>query len=84
MLLENPALIVFYQKARAQPGPLCDQLIAIERKYQAKLARAFPKLTKSQVLAVHGLFHGMISAPFMTEEALKECYSIVFAWIADR
>jgi AcrR family transcriptional regulator len=81
MFLKNPSLVVFYQKWRMQPGPVCKQLMEIEKKYQAKIKEAFPFLTSAQIVAVHGLFHGLISAPFMNDEALRESYSVISNWI---
>lgn len=72
LYLEHPSLAVFYQKWRTQPSPLQDRLIAIEERYQDKLRRTFPHLPNSQIIALHGVLHGLMTAPFVTDEAIRE------------
>lgn len=71
MLLSRPAFAVFYLRWRTQKrSPLSARLAAIEVRYQAMLASAFPHLAKEQIGALHGIFYGVVTAPFLTDEAL--------------
>lgn len=72
MFLDNPSLVLFYMRWRTQPSPWQKKFREVDKRYQAKLKAAFPHLSDSQVLIVHGLYHGLVTAPFMTAEALKE------------
>lgn len=71
MFVGNPALVVFYQRWRMQSSPLKNQLVEIERRYQAKIHAAFPHLSRTQVVTLHSLFHGLITAPFSTEDSIR-------------
>lgn len=68
----NPALAVFYLKWRSQASPLRDQLIQFEKRYVAKLRKAFPHLTATQAELVQAFLHGLITAPFVEEKTMDE------------
>lgn len=55
-----------------QPSLLQDLLIKTEKRYQAKLRAAYPKLSSTQILALYGILHGLAMAPFLTDEAVRE------------
>ncbi|MGZ3651324.1 MAG: TetR/AcrR family transcriptional regulator [Bdellovibrionota bacterium] len=82
MFLENPALAVFYQKWRAEPLSLLGQkFIEIEKRYQAKIAEAFPSLRPNSVVTLHAIFHGLITAPFATTESIREGFELCGRYI---
>jgi AcrR family transcriptional regulator len=84
IFLKNPALAVFYQKWRTQNSPFQKQLIEIERRYHDKLKKVFPQLSTKQILAIHGIFHGLVTAPFLNDESIREALSMVNLFQGDR
>jgi AcrR family transcriptional regulator len=77
MFLKNPSLVVFYQRARMQNSDIGRQLIAIEKRYQEKLKKSFPKMSADQIVGLHALFHGMITAPFLDARSLEAALKLV-------
>jgi AcrR family transcriptional regulator len=77
MFVKNPSLVVFYQRARMQDSDVCRQLVAIEKRYQQKLMKTFPKMSEEQVVGLHALFHGMITAPFLDAKGLAAALGLV-------
>lgn len=77
MFRKNPALVVFYQKWRMQDSPIGKQLEEIEVRYQKKLKACYPHLSAVQVMILHAIFHGLITAPFLTNEGLKEAVLVL-------
>ena len=83
MFLRNPSLVVFYQRSRMQDSQPGRQFIAIERRFQEKLKRSYPRLTDLQISAVHGLFHGVITAPFLNPASLECALALIDFHCAD-
>ncbi len=78
MVLERPAFSVFYLRWRTQKrSPLAVKLIEIEKRYQAMLSAAFPHLAKEQIVALHSILYGVVSAPFLTDEAIEVIRSLL-------
>ena len=77
MFLKNPSLVVFYQRARMQDSAAGRQLIDIEKRYQAKLKKSFPRMSEDQIKGIHALFHGMITAPFLDSKSLEAALELV-------
>lgn len=75
--LKNPAIAAFYQRWRAQDSPWRDQLTKFETDFQMKIKKSFPHLSMAKVLAIHGIFHGLITAPFITDAAIAEAAKLV-------
>jgi AcrR family transcriptional regulator len=75
--LRHPEIAAFYQRWRSQPSPLRDQLIKYEKRFQQKLRKTYPHLTNAQVIAIHGIFHGLITAPFMNDDAVAEVAELI-------
>jgi AcrR family transcriptional regulator len=71
LFLANPAFAVFYLKWRMEKSPLQSKLLEVERRYQQMLSRQFPGLTKGEITALHGIFYGVVTAPFLDEAAIK-------------
>lgn len=70
MIRSRPAFATFYVRWRSQTGsPIAAKLVAIEERYQAMLTSAFPHLSKTQVIALHGILYGVVMSPFLTPEA---------------
>ena len=36
------------------------------------LSKAFPHLSRAKVVALHGILYGVVTAPFLSEEAVEE------------
>lgn len=77
MYKNNPSLAVFYQKARMSQSDLNDQMVEIESRYQKKLKKAFPHLSEHQIKAVHAIFHGLVTAPFIDEKSLDSALKMI-------
>lgn len=66
----TPNIAIFYQKWRHIPSEICDKYLEFENRYDAKLVRLFPKANANQRAAIHAIFHGIVTAPFITEEGI--------------
>jgi len=78
MLTKNPQLAIFYQKWRSgSDSPLKSQLIEIEKRYQQKLKTVFPLFSNDKIAAVHAIFHGLITAPFLDLKSLEKAFDLV-------
>jgi AcrR family transcriptional regulator len=78
MIRSRPAFAVFYLRWRMQPrSPIAAMLVAIEQRYQAMLATAFPKLSKHEIVALHGILYGVVMSPFLTDEAIDVVQKLV-------
>lgn len=77
---DRPEAILFYQKWRAKESWLQNEFIVVEKKFQRQLKKTFPGLTGNQILSLHTVIHGLVTAPFLNpvqsaqvcEELLKE------------
>lgn len=67
-----PEYGMFYQFWRNRTSPLQTEYIKIEEKYQKRLQLIFPHYSKSKIIALHGFFHGIVTAPFMDEDGIDE------------
>lgn len=81
MFLANPALAAFYQRWRMEDSPYRAPLIKMEKRYQNKVRKAFPRMSQGQVLSFHAMLHGLITAPFLDEEAFEEAAGVVLGWL---
>jgi hypothetical protein len=70
-LSKVPSLTIFYLKCRMTKSPIQKKLVGIEHIFQKKLARYFPSLDKNQISALHSVLHGIVSAPFASEESVR-------------
>lgn len=66
-----PELTTFYLKSRSGKSFLRDRFLSFEKRYQKKLQRIFPKLTETDAIAFHSIFHGIVSAPFATSQSTE-------------
>jgi AcrR family transcriptional regulator len=71
-ILSRPAFAVFYLRWRTFDSPLRTRLVKIEERYQRMLREAFPHLSMSRVVGLHGILYGIVTAPFLTTEAIDE------------
>ncbi len=65
-LMEMPSAIIFYQKWRTSEGWITEEFIHIEKKFQGKIRKLFPKASAAQAVHIHALMHGLVTAPFIT------------------
>lgn len=75
--MQTPAIAAFYQRWRVQDSPLKDRLEKYELEFQQKLKKAHPHLSTAKILAIHGIFHGLVTAPFMTDAAIAEGSKVI-------
>lgn len=67
----RPSFASFYLRWRLQPQtPFGRQLARIERRYQKMLRTSFPHLSEDEVVALHGILHSVVTAPFMTDASI--------------
>lgn len=70
MFLADPAFALFYLKWRMEKSPMQAKLVEIERRYQKMLARLFPRLLPAEIVALHGIFYAVVTAPFLDAAAI--------------
>lgn len=72
MITARPSFAIFYLRWRSQKAtPIGKKLAAIDARYQAMLARAFPQLSPPKIIALHAMLYGVVTAPFVTDEAVE-------------
>ena len=84
LFLKTPSLILFYQKWRALSSPLQKRLIAIEKRYQKKLSEAYSFLNPREIIVLHALMHGAITAPFLDPASFDGTCVVISSWIESR
>ncbi|MCO5141604.1 MAG: hypothetical protein M9962_00780 [Oligoflexia bacterium] len=67
-LQENIDPALFYLKWRATTSPLNEAFKKVEAKFQKKLKEQNPNLTQIELLALHTIIHGIVTAPFIEQE----------------
>lgn len=77
MFMNTPALSVLYMKSRTQNSYLRDRFIDLELRYQKKIAADFPHLSSDQIVALHAMFHGLVSAPFGNYDVIHACLELL-------
>lgn len=65
-ILLFPEAAIFYQKCRSLESPLKNKFILIEQKFQKKLKKIFPHKSETEILVLHTIIHGLVTAPFLT------------------
>lgn len=63
-----PDAILFYQKWRSKESWLQSEFIEIEKRFQRKLKINFPNLNEEQILSLHTIIHGLVTAPFLSSD----------------
>lgn len=71
MYRNNPYYAVFYQKWRHQPSLIAQKYQKIEKLYDEKIKETFPKATSHQRLAIQAFFHGLVTAPYVDQNAIE-------------
>ncbi|MES2528993.1 MAG: TetR/AcrR family transcriptional regulator [Bdellovibrionota bacterium] len=71
IFLKNHAFSAFYLKWRLSPTSIGEKVREYDTRYQQKLANLFPHLTEIERVALQALFHGLVIAPALSDEALK-------------
>ena len=74
---ENPSLALFYQRWRNTPSKFQDKIHQIESRYDQKLKDNFPRAKVAQRKALRGLFHGLVTAPYIDEESLDAALDLL-------
>lgn len=69
MFRRYPNYLIFYTHWRHRESDLRDQLIQIETAYQNKLRWIFSDLNDRDIESLHACLQGLVSAPFLKEEA---------------
>lgn len=78
----RPEAILFYQKWRARESWLQNEFILVEKKFQRQLKKDFPGLTAVQILSLHTVIHGLVTAPFLNpEQSAKVCEEMLREFI---
>lgn len=70
IFLKNYAFNAFYLKWRLSPAPIGEKLREYDARYQQKLHHLFPHLSDTERLALQALFHGLVVAPVLSDEAM--------------
>ncbi len=62
----HPEAVIFYQKWRANGSPLRKEFMKIEERFQKRLRRLFPDKAAEDIVVLHAVIHGLVTAPFLT------------------
>ena len=88
LFANNPEIAIFYYKWRsvksAKPSVLQKQFLEIEQRYLAKLGLLFPERTPAEILGIYGLMHGLVTGPFVTEQALRSAFPAIVQFATRR
>lgn len=75
---QKPEAILFYQKWRAKDSWLKQEFVTIEKKFQKQLKKSFPALSEIEIIGIHAMIHGLVTAPFLTpEQASQLCKKVL-------
>ena len=72
-----PSLAIFFQKWRKTESQIAEMLLECEKKYEAKLKKAFPKADADQVKAIHAIFHGLVTAPYLKSNTIPTALQLL-------
>jgi AcrR family transcriptional regulator len=67
-----PTLLPFYFSNRGKDNDLGRAIQSHEKDFLSKVKRFFPHLSNPERLALYGIFWGLVFAPGLSEEALRE------------
>ena len=62
---ETPEFAVFYQNWRYRASEYRDIIEAFEKDYRKKLKRLHPAKSSDEIIFLHAVLHGLITAPFL-------------------
>ncbi len=71
MFEKTPSFTVFYTRWRLTKTEIGKKLADFDKRYQKKLAGIFPHFTPTERVALQAVFHGLVTAPVLDEEAMK-------------
>jgi AcrR family transcriptional regulator len=74
---QNPSFAVFYFRWRMTKSPLQMRLVELEKKYQAMLKKAFPKLSHEKILVLHAINQAVVTSPYLSVEALEQMHKLL-------
>lgn len=78
-MAQFPEVVIFYQKWRSQPSWLNHEFEVIEDRFRKNLKKRFPHLKSVEVLALHALIHGLVTAPFLDADDSIEIFKYYWA-----
>ena len=70
-LVEYHDAIIFYQKWRSRKSWIRDEFVEIETQFQARLKVLFPNFNDKQIILVHAVLHGLVTAPFIDPQQAR-------------
>ena len=71
-ILKFPEAAIFYQKCRSLDSSLKKKFILTEQKFQKNLKKIFPLKSDTEILVVHTIIHGLVTAPFLTVDDVED------------
>lgn len=87
-ILKFPEAAIFYQKCRSLDSPLKNKFMVVEQKFQKKLKNRLPLKSETEILVVHTIIHGLVTAPFLSvsdvDEILKYLKISKLQWFGAR
>jgi len=84
LYLKNPSIAIFFHRWRLAESPIQKRIFKLETMYRERLQRLFPQLTHDEILAVHSIFNGAVTAPFANKESTRIVSQIVAQFLASR
>lgn len=70
VVLNNPSILSFNFKWRSKKSEIRNRLIEHENGFRKRLAKQYSQLDPSQIEALHAIYHGASTSPFLTENGL--------------
>lgn len=77
MYKTNPVLATFYQKWRNFPSDIQNRFLDVECRYEKKLKKSFPKASQTQIKALHAVFHGLVTAPYIEQDGIRAALQLL-------
>lgn len=68
LIQKHSEAVAFYQKWRSSNSEYQKLFLQVEKKFQKKLKKIFPKLDEREILTAHACIHGLVTSPFLTPE----------------
>ena len=73
----NPSYATFFQRWRLTESFLAAIFIEVEQRYEQRLHLIFPKADANQLKALHGLFHGIVTAPYLDPLSIEAAVNLI-------
>lgn len=74
---KNPQYAAFFQRWRHTSTEMAKVFIKVEKAYEARLRAVFTQATDAHIRALHGIFHGLTTAPYLDRESIAAALGLL-------